>query len=255
MLAEVISRDGQQLSASQTWQQALSDADRLALLHAIWTAETTPARHQRYQEQLTAALPPGYQLGPTHQAKWLWRTLRAAELVGLDTRQILTSAIGERELTGARNIAVVVDARIRRRVGTLAPRPAPSWAAQLPAGIADPGRQAYAQQIAGLMDARKERMGEHAAASGLPGPSAASGRSLMTRSPAWTGNNGPPRSAPTANCPATSTPPTRSALSPPGTRTCAPPGTRRWPPLAPSTARTCAARLTGCFSSYATLIP
>ena len=60
VLAEVLDRDGEQLSASQTWQQALSDADHLAVLHAIWTAETTPAREQRYADLLTAALPPGH---------------------------------------------------------------------------------------------------------------------------------------------------------------------------------------------------
>ncbi len=35
VLADVLERDGQQLSASQTWQQALADADHLAILHAI----------------------------------------------------------------------------------------------------------------------------------------------------------------------------------------------------------------------------
>ena len=60
VLSGVLDRDGQQLSATQTRHQALSDADHLALLHAIWTAETTPARHQRYQDLLLAALPPGY---------------------------------------------------------------------------------------------------------------------------------------------------------------------------------------------------
>jgi hypothetical protein len=47
VLAEVISRDGEQLSASQTRLQALADADRLAVLHATWTAETTAPREQR----------------------------------------------------------------------------------------------------------------------------------------------------------------------------------------------------------------
>ena len=70
----MLDRDGQQLSATQTWQQALADADHLAILHAIWTAETTPAREQRYQDLLLAALPPGYRQEPGHQAKWLWRT-------------------------------------------------------------------------------------------------------------------------------------------------------------------------------------
>jgi hypothetical protein len=167
VLAEVIGRDGQQLSASQTWQQALADADHLALLHAIWTAETTPARNQRYQQLLTAALPPVHQQELSHQAKWLWQTLRAAELAGLDPGQVLTDAISERDLTGARDIAAVIDARIRRRTGTLVPLPAPPWSAQ-PSGITDPQRGAYAEEIAALMDARKQRIGEHAAASNLP---------------------------------------------------------------------------------------
>ena len=48
VLAGVLDRDGQQLSATQTRQQALADADHLAVLHALWTAETAPARQQRY---------------------------------------------------------------------------------------------------------------------------------------------------------------------------------------------------------------
>ncbi len=43
VLAGVLDRDGQQRSATQTRNQALADADHLALLHAIWAAETTPA--------------------------------------------------------------------------------------------------------------------------------------------------------------------------------------------------------------------
>jgi conjugative relaxase-like TrwC/TraI family protein len=83
VLSEVLERDGEQLSVTQTRQQALADADHLAVLNAIWTAETTPARHQRYRDLYLAALPPGYQQEPGHQAKWLWRTLHAAELAGL----------------------------------------------------------------------------------------------------------------------------------------------------------------------------
>jgi len=167
VLSGVLDRDGQQLSATQTRNQALSDADHLALLHAIWTAETTPARDQRYQDLLTQALPPGYRSQPSHQAKWLWRTLRAAELAGLDARQVLAAAIGEQDLADARDIPAVIDARLRHRVGSLVPVPPGPWSAQLPA-IADPDRRAYAAQIAALMDARKDRIGEHAAEHALP---------------------------------------------------------------------------------------
>ncbi len=110
-------RDGQQLSATQTWNQALADADHLALLNAIWTTETAPARQQRYKDLLLGALPPGYRTEPGHQARWLWRTPRAAELAGLDPAQILAAAIAERDLAGARDIPAVIDARIRQRAG------------------------------------------------------------------------------------------------------------------------------------------
>ena len=50
------------------------------------------------------ALPPGHRAQPGHQGKWLWRTLRAAELAGLDPAQALADAIAERDLAGARDI-------------------------------------------------------------------------------------------------------------------------------------------------------
>jgi hypothetical protein len=167
VLSDVLERDGQQLSALETQQQALSNADHLAILHAIWTAETTPAREQSYRKLLMDALPPGYRQEPSHQAKWLWRTMRAAELVGLDPSQALTVAIGERDLTGARDVPSVIDARLRHRVGSLVPLPLGSWCRQVP-NIADPERRAFAAQIADMMDARKVRIGEHSAENALP---------------------------------------------------------------------------------------
>ena len=162
VLAGVLDRDGQQRSATQTRHQALADADHLAILHAIWAAETTPAREQAYRALLMNALPPGYRREPGHQAKWLWRTLRAAELAGLDPARTLADAIAERDLAGSRDIAAVLDARIRHRTGTPVPLPPRPWSAQVPA-LADPERRAYVAEIAALMDARKDRIGEHAA--------------------------------------------------------------------------------------------
>jgi hypothetical protein len=63
--------------------------------------------------------------------------LRAAELAGLDAGQIMADAISERDLTGARDIAAVVDARLRRRTGSLIPLPAGPRSARVPA-IANP---------------------------------------------------------------------------------------------------------------------
>ena len=167
VLAAVLEHDGQQLSATQVRRQAPADADHLAVLHAIWTAETTPARHQHYRDLLQAALPSGHHAEPGHQARWLWRTLYAAELAGQDPAQVLAVAIAERDLAGARDIPAVLDARLRQRLGSLIPLPPASWSGQVPA-ITDPGRRAYVAEIAALMDARKDRIGEHAADRALP---------------------------------------------------------------------------------------
>jgi hypothetical protein len=70
VLSAVLDNDGQQLSATQTRNQALADADHLAILHAIWTAETTPARNQHYRDLLINALPTGHRAEPGHQARW-----------------------------------------------------------------------------------------------------------------------------------------------------------------------------------------
>jgi hypothetical protein len=167
VLADVLERDGQQLSATETWQRNLSNADHLAILNAMWAGETTTAREQRYRDLLTRALPPAYQAGPGHQAKWLWRTLRAAELAGLDTAQVLAAAIGERDLAGSRDVPSVIDARLRAKVNPLVPQPAGPWSAQIP-DIADPERRAFVTEVAAMMDQRKERIGEHAAEHALP---------------------------------------------------------------------------------------
>ena len=240
----------------RTGSQALANADHLAILHAIWTAETTPAREQRYQDLLAAGLPPGYRASPGHQAKWLWRTLRAAELAGLDPAQVLADAIAERDLAGARDIAAVIDARLRHRLGSLVPLPPGPWSAQVPA-LADPERRAYARRDR-RADGRPQ--GPHRRARRRPRPALGGQRPRpgprATRWTGWTGSSAPPPSAPGGNYPATTTPPTRSAPNPPRPpRTCAPPGTRPSPPSAPPTAPTCAACPTGCCCTCATPTP
>jgi conjugative relaxase-like TrwC/TraI family protein len=167
VLADVLERDGQQLSATETQQRNLSNADHLAVLNTMWNGETTAAREQRYQDMLTKAVPPEYRSEVTHQAKWLWRTLRAAELAGLDPQQVLNAAAGERDLAGSRDVPSVIDARIRARVNPLIPQPAGPWSAQVPQ-ITERERQRFVTELAAAMDARKERIGEHAAEYALP---------------------------------------------------------------------------------------
>ena len=165
---------GTEVNLAYVFTASPKTADHLAILHAIWAAEITPARDQRYRDLLMNSLPPGYRRPPGHQAKWLWRTLRGAELAGLDPAGVLAGAVAERDLAGSRDIAAVIDARIRHRLGTLVPLPARPWSEQVPA-LADPERQAYVAQIAALMDARTDRIGEHTASHPPPWATAAPG--------------------------------------------------------------------------------
>ena len=162
VLADVLGRDGSELSASETRRRNLANADHLGTLNAIWTAETQPAHNSRYHNLVLAALPPGYRQELSHQARWLYRTLRTAELAGLDTAGVIRRAVESRDLAGARDIASILDARIRQRAQPLLPQPQGPWAGRVPQ-LDDPERQAYLTEIATMMDDRKQRLGQHAA--------------------------------------------------------------------------------------------
>jgi hypothetical protein len=160
VLADVLERDGAELSALETQERSFSASDNLAILHAQWQSETSAARVERYREMTMRTLPEGHRGDLGHQAKWLWRTLHTAELAGLDPEEVLTTTIGERDLAGVRDVASVVDARIRRRVAGMVPLPQRSWSERVPQVRAE--HQAYVQELAEAMDARKDRIGEHA---------------------------------------------------------------------------------------------
>ena len=76
--------------------------------------------------------------------------------------EVVRQAIESRSLAGARDLASVIDARIRRMTGPLVPQPQRPWSERVPA-VADPERQRFLTELAAAMDARKERIGEHAA--------------------------------------------------------------------------------------------
>src|SRR5207247_8329 len=79
-----------------------------------------------------------------------------------DAGAVLAAAIAERDLAGARDAAAVLDARLRHRLGALVPQPLGPWSAQVPS-LADPERRMFTAEIAAMMDARKDRIGERAA--------------------------------------------------------------------------------------------
>jgi hypothetical protein len=161
VLADVLARDGAQLSALQTQEHSFAAANNLAVLHAQWQAVTLAARAEHWRQVMMDALPETHrvELGP--QARWLSRTLRAAGLAGLDPAEVLTTAIRQRSLTGARDIASVIDARIRRRITGMAPLPQPLWAQRIPDHV-EPGHEQYITGLAAAMDQRTQRIGEQA---------------------------------------------------------------------------------------------
>jgi hypothetical protein len=57
VLADVLGRDGAELSATQIRRRNLANADHLAVLHAIWTAESRGPREERYRELVMAESP------------------------------------------------------------------------------------------------------------------------------------------------------------------------------------------------------
>jgi hypothetical protein len=153
-----------QASATEARARSLSDADHLATLNAIWQGETAKWYAARYRQLVLAELPAQYagEELDSPQATWLWRTLRAAEAAGLDVRELTRQVIAARSLSSARDIAAVLDSRLRKLVDPLVPQPPPRWSERVP-DIPDPEQHLYLTDLAVAVDARKERIGEHLA--------------------------------------------------------------------------------------------
>src|SRR4029450_605536 len=67
VLADVLDRDGAELSALETQERSFSGSDNLAILHAQWQSETSAARAERYREVTMRMLPEGYRGDFGHQ--------------------------------------------------------------------------------------------------------------------------------------------------------------------------------------------
>src|SRR5260370_38038479 len=72
----------------------------------------------------------------------------------------MQSAADSRPLTGARDVAAVIDGRIRRQIDIdhLVPLPEGRWSDQVPQ-VDDPAEQKYLSQLAAAADGRVDRLG------------------------------------------------------------------------------------------------
>jgi conjugative relaxase-like TrwC/TraI family protein len=164
VLAGVLARDGGELSATETLERELSRADHLGVLGGIWDDLVRREQHAWFERALRDALPSDLAQDAVDDAAstWLWRSLREAELAGLDGGDLLREVAGSRSMTGARDVARVLDARVRRRLDGVLPQLPGRWADRVPdTGSAEMNR--YLRELAEAMDDRIRRLGEHAA--------------------------------------------------------------------------------------------
>ena len=150
----MLERDGTEYSATEVRQRNLADADHLARLHVIWQAETREPRNARYERELRDQLPEylkDAELSGT--STWLYRALRDAEAAGLDSRGVLARAVERGSLADVRDLAAVIDARVRSQTRGLVPQPPKPWAEQVPEDDRQ-DRHEYLGAVARAMDDR-----------------------------------------------------------------------------------------------------
>ena len=100
VLADCMDREDSEVSASEYRERALANADHLGILHARWADLAGKADRERYHRLVMDALPEEYRqedLGP--EATWLYRTLDAAEMAGLDAGEVVRATVNA-QVTG-----------------------------------------------------------------------------------------------------------------------------------------------------------
>ena len=213
VLAGVLARDGSELSATETLQQELSRADHLGVLGGIWDDVIRREQAARFEHALCAARCP-----PTSPVRhWTTRPAPGCGERCAKPKQPGSTAPGSSArrwrcgaMIGARDVARVLDSRVRRMLDGVQPQPFRPWAE----GSRDTAPPTWTTTcanwptrwttgLAGSASTRPRRSRCGHARPSAPCPA--------TRSPAWTGSSGPASWPPTGNGTATPTPPTRSA--------------------------------------------
>jgi hypothetical protein len=133
VLAGVLERAQSAQSATETMRHEQDRAASLATLAPIWADVTRAHAGRRYENTIQSLLPPEqwqrYQQDPERDT--LTRLLRAADLAGHDTHDVLRRAVQRRDFAGAQSIAAVLHGRVHRITGPAPDRGSPeqraSW--------------------------------------------------------------------------------------------------------------------------------
>ena len=162
ILGPVLQRPDEVLSATETRERSLANADHLGVLWTIWQDQARQMSAERFTGAVREVLPEHQAAEVLGDTDDLFRALRAAELRGKDGPQVLAEVIGDGSLDSARSIAAVLASRVRARTEHLpAPRQGP-WAQRVPAE-GDPETREFLQRVGQAMDGRIARIGPHAA--------------------------------------------------------------------------------------------
>ena len=163
ILAPVVRRDDAEMSATETREQALSDADHLGTLHAIWMDQCRAEAYTRYAQAVREHAAPADAAEILKDTDRLWRTVRSAEMTGHDGGRAHPGSHGRTAIhrcpvaLGRPGRAHPADTPVTSR-----PRPAPPGRPTLPK-FTDAELTRYMTEVAAAMDDRQRRIGEHVA--------------------------------------------------------------------------------------------
>ena len=162
IMAEALGREDAEHSAAEYQRLALANADHTGVLGSRWDELANTADRERFTRLYMDALPDGFKAAPTKAQTWLWRSLRQAESAGLDAGEVLRAAINSRPLSGLEDVTKGIYARVCKITDGLTPLPLAAWTERVP-DMGDAELQEYMQRMAESLEARQERLGEHAA--------------------------------------------------------------------------------------------
>ncbi len=142
----------------------LDRAASLATLAPAWADVTRAHATRRYERTIRSLLAAEdwQQYQQDAERGTLTRLLRAADLAGHDTEDLLRRALEGRDFAGARSVAGVLHGRVSRITGTPEPQAAASYADRTPV-IEDPEADRFARELATAMDERVALLGNQVA--------------------------------------------------------------------------------------------